>query len=63
MKIEKAKIDNFTSYRKTWDKSCVKAEILTDFPLHMDIELTSDCNLRCVRCVGNIKIQMLFLGA
>ena len=49
MKIEKAKIDNFTSYRKTWDKA-VKAEILTDFPLHMDIELTSDCNLRCKMC-------------
>ena len=49
MKIEKAKIDNFTSYRKTWDKA-VKAEIPTDFPLHMDIELTSDCNLRCKMC-------------
>ena len=46
---EKLTINNFAQYRSAW-KDAIKAKFLSDFPLHIDIELTSDCNLRCKMC-------------
>ncbi len=40
---------NFKQYRDAWD-DVLKAKILTSFPLHLDLELTSECNLRCAMC-------------
>ena len=40
---------NYNLYRKYWDE-VQDAKYLTNFPLHLDIELTSMCNLRCKMC-------------
>lgn len=41
--------ENFKQYRQYWEQA-QKANFLTNFPLHLDIELTSICNLRCKMC-------------
>lgn len=42
----------FSYYRKLWHR-VGNYEILTDFPLHLDIELAGVCNLRCDFCFQN----------
>lgn len=39
-------------YREYWHKA-EKYEILTDFPMHLDIELSGACNLKCEFCFQN----------
>jgi len=39
----------FASYRKAWQKN-PKDNITGDFPLHLDVEVTNTCNLRCTIC-------------
>jgi radical SAM protein with 4Fe4S-binding SPASM domain len=39
----------FQEYRYLWDLVS-KKPFLTGFPLHLDVELTSRCNLRCEMC-------------
>ena len=45
--LKKAK--NFEEYREFWNE-VQSAAFLTEFPLHLDIELTSICNLKCKMC-------------
>lgn len=40
---------SFEEYRSLWDLVSHKP-FLTGFPLHLDVELTSHCNLRCKMC-------------
>lgn len=40
---------SFEEYRTLWD-IVAKKPFLTAFPLHLDVELTSRCNLRCEMC-------------
>lgn len=49
--IKKVNIVNFNydQYRDAWGKA-EAAKILTNFPIHLDIELTSECNLKCKMC-------------
>ncbi|CAB1074889.1 hypothetical protein D1AOALGA4SA_2709 [Olavius algarvensis Delta 1 endosymbiont] len=42
----------FQEYRTLWDLIS-KKPFLTGFPLHLDIELSSKCNLRCENCFQN----------
>jgi radical SAM protein with 4Fe4S-binding SPASM domain len=46
----------FKLYRDLWQKSG-QYEILTNFPLHLDIELAGICNLRCESCFQNGLIK------
>lgn len=39
----------YKEYRKRWLENPLK-RIAGDFPIHMDIESTSVCNLRCITC-------------
>ena len=41
--------NTFQDYRILWTKAEAR-EILTHHPLHLDIELTSHCNLKCKMC-------------
>jgi MoaA/NifB/PqqE/SkfB family radical SAM enzyme len=41
--------DKFVDYRKKWDLA-ESGQYLPPFPLHVDYELTTDCNLRCPIC-------------
>ncbi len=43
---------SWAEYRDLWRRA-EALEILSDFPLHLDIELTSQCNLRCKMCWQN----------
>ena len=49
MKYTNPIIKKFDDYRHYWTKA-INTETLTNFPLHLDIELTSDCNLKCKMC-------------
>lgn len=44
----------YKEYRRKWEE-CPKKLIIPDFPLHMDIELTSNCNLRCPMCARTVR--------
>ena len=44
---------DFVNYRKKWD-AVNKFELLTDFPLYLQIELHQICNLRCPTCTIGI---------
>ena len=49
MKAQKIKIKDFKDYRQKWD-GAINAKFLSDFPIHIDLELTSNCNLKCEMC-------------
>ncbi len=40
----------FTDYRKIWD-AANKFEIVTEFPLYLDIDLNQECNYKCPHCI------------
>lgn len=42
----------YLDYRKKW-REFPEDRILTDFPLHLDIESTNTCNLKCPMCGRN----------
>jgi len=39
----------FADYREAWVKN-PRENIVSDFPLHLDVEVTNTCNLRCTMC-------------
>lgn len=39
----------YIEYRKKWEELPLKREI-SKFPLHLDIEITNACNLKCIMC-------------
>ncbi len=51
VKIKKVKNNTkeYFEYRRRWNEN-PKNFIIGDFPIHLDIELNSTCNLRCVMC-------------
>lgn len=44
--------DRFQRYRRLWAEAAAY-RCLTDFPMHLDIELSGRCNLRCAHCFQN----------
>jgi radical SAM protein with 4Fe4S-binding SPASM domain len=40
---------SFADYRAAW-RQAERLEVLPDFPLHLDVELASSCNLKCAMC-------------
>jgi len=39
----------FADYRKKWNEVCEKKHI-TEFPMHLDVEVNLTCNYKCVMC-------------
>jgi len=57
-------MERYCDYRKRWDENPVK-KITGRFPIHLDIETTPLCNLRCPFCItthAKFKGGMMDLG-
>lgn len=50
--------EKYIEYRRKWSEN-PKKFILEDFPLHVDIESTNACNLRCVMCPRNFMTEKI----
>jgi len=48
----------YREYRKKWNEY-PKRRIVNDFPLHVDIESTNACNLRCIMCPRNFMTEKI----
>jgi len=55
-KWEDSKPKEYWEYRKKWSENSEK-QIVEDFPLHLDLEASRSCNLRCPMCPRTIKIE------
>jgi len=55
-KWEKNKSKEYFEYRDNWTKY-PKNKIVSDFPLHLDIETTNVCNLKCPMCARTILLD------
>lgn len=49
---EKSFPKEYFDYRRKW-REWPQKKIISDFPLHLDIESTNNCNLRCLMCGRN----------
>ncbi len=50
-------LPEYKEYRKMWRETAVK-HINTEFPLHLDIEVTSYCNLACPMCPRTHRVEL-----
>ena len=50
-------LPEYQEYRKLWRETAVK-HIVTEFPLHLDIEITSYCNLACPMCPRTHRVEL-----
>jgi radical SAM protein with 4Fe4S-binding SPASM domain len=48
--------DDYKAYREMWRQTAVN-HVVTPFPLHLDIEITSYCNLLCPMCPRTHRIK------
>ena len=46
----------WTEYRQLWERVSTE-HIVTDFPVHLDIEVSNNCNLACPMCPRTLDIQ------
>jgi len=51
-----ARGQRYAEYRRLWDQRPAR-RAAGPFPLHLDIETTNNCNLKCVMCPRTIMIQ------
>ena len=50
-------LPEYKEYRKLWRDTAVQ-HIKTEFPLHLDIEVTSYCNLACPMCPRTHRVEL-----
>jgi len=55
-KWEENRPKDYFEYRKNWIKY-PQEKIISDFPLHLDIETTNVCNLKCPMCPRTILLE------
>jgi len=53
---EKARGPEYKEYRKEWIE-CPKKMKVRDFPIHLDIETTNACNLKCAMCPRTVQVN------
>jgi len=54
-KWKRYRSEEYFKYRDAWDR-IPREKIATDFPMHLDIETTNMCNLRCPMCPRTIMV-------
>ncbi len=54
--------EEYRKYRRCWEEN-PKQFILRDMPLHLDIEATSYCNLKCTFCDRQLLVDKGMLGS
>lgn len=55
-KWENSRPREYWEYRKKWEQN-PQEQIVEEFPLHLDIEASKRCNLRCPMCPRTIKLE------
>lgn len=55
--LDYRKSEQFKKYRELWKNTAVN-HVKTEFPLHLDIEVTSYCNLECPMCPRTHRVKM-----
>ncbi len=53
---KKAYDSNYWKYREMWSK-VPNEKILTEYPMHLDIEVTNVCNLKCPMCPRTLLME------
>ncbi len=54
--------DRYQAYRDKWGQAC-RGEIVTEFPLYLQFELTPHCNLACPYCIhGVIQLKNKYIN-
>lgn len=53
---ENSRSEKYREYRKKWTEN-PKKQIVGSFPIHLDLECTRVCNLRCPMCPRTLKIE------
>ena len=53
---EMSRPKRYWEYRKKWEEN-PKRQIVGNFPLHLDLEVSRRCNLRCPMCPRTIKME------
>jgi radical SAM protein with 4Fe4S-binding SPASM domain len=53
---ERKKSPAYWEYRRKWEEY-PKKQIVNDFPIHLDIETTNACNLKCAMCPRTVLIN------
>ena len=48
--------DEYWDYRRRWEEN-PKNRVVGSFPIHLDIEATNACNLKCVMCPRTEKVE------
>lgn len=48
--------DSYKKYRDKWNET-LKGSVTTDYPLHLNFELTYGCNLKCEMCIYSLPIS------
>ena len=56
-KMARLKGDAYIRYRRLWERSNLGV-MVHDFPLHLDIEISSGCNLRCRSCIRSLPKKL-----
>lgn len=55
-KFEASYTLEYKEYRRKWEENPKKL-VIPEFPLHMDIEVTNNCNLKCPMCARTVRIK------
>lgn len=53
---EQQRSSPYWEYRRKWEEY-PKNQIVSDFPIHLDIETTNGCNLQCPMCPRTVLLQ------
>lgn len=56
-KLKKIHGQRFIDYRNAWDRTC-KCEEAPEYPLFIELAITSDCNMRCKMCARNFDATL-----